>query len=256
MFERSLRSLLAGLSCIVLAQQPASLQQDPLQNKEIQAFDDQGRQLTVRIREAAPDPLDPDQEVYLYSIDYKTPTGTWENLCRPDAQGIAKAVVLQGSWDSQGNYHANPTQVSLSCTNGALGKCVRFGYQPWKEKNGVPLRDYHQACFRLVRADYCGDGVGHTKDGTPINIYDRLQIQTPDPAPEMSFEAVWGPEGAICINHVRWPEDLDYVQQQCPRRLAVNQSQSCQSSDQAQQNHPGGILFNDSVAKPGSQVQP
>ena len=41
---------------------------------------------------------------------------------------------------------------TLTCATGAQGKCVRFGYKPWKTlSNGVVLADYHQACVRLVR---------------------------------------------------------------------------------------------------------
>ena len=37
---------------------------------------------------------------------------------------------------------------------------------------------FHQACTRLVRADYCGNGVYHTATGTSIDVYDSLNIQT------------------------------------------------------------------------------
>jgi ADYC domain-containing protein len=47
---------------------------------------------------------------------------------------------------------------------------VRFGYKPWREAAGKPRWDYHQACVRMVRADYAGDGIGHTRDGTLIDL--------------------------------------------------------------------------------------
>src|SRR6202162_534078 len=38
------------------------------------------------------------------------------------------------------------------------GKCVRYGYHPWEQApDGRPMRDYYDACVRMVRADYCGD---------------------------------------------------------------------------------------------------
>jgi hypothetical protein len=45
---------------------------------------------------------------------------------------------------------------------------------------------------------YGGDGVGHTRDGTVIDPFDRLGIQRPEPDPRgraLEFEAAWGPDG-------------------------------------------------------------
>ena len=38
----------------------------------------------------------------------------------------------------------------------------------------MSLASYHQACTRMARADYCGDGTSHTQDGTWIEYYDKL----------------------------------------------------------------------------------
>ncbi|HLO84759.1 MAG TPA: ADYC domain-containing protein [Nostocaceae cyanobacterium] len=226
------------------------LTQDNLQATEIVGFDDLGRKLTFQIRGAEVDPKDPEKEIYLYTVFYKDNNQQWQNLCKGDATYPARAIVLQGSWDSTGAYNANDQLVTFSCANGALGKCVRFGYKPWKTEQGKSLRDYHQACVRMVRADYCGDGVGHTKNGTPINLYDFAGIQKSDPAPNMQFEAAWSGNGAQCINHVRWPEGLDYVKRVCPQRLAVPGAKNqCATAQQARQNFPQALLFNDSIVR-------
>ena len=34
--------------------------------------------------------------------------------------------------------------------------------------------DWYNACIRLLRADYCGDGRPFTRDGTLVDIYDHL----------------------------------------------------------------------------------
>jgi ADYC domain len=73
------------------------------------------------------------------------------------------------------------------------------------------LWDYHQACVRALRADYGGDGAGHTRDGTLVDISDRLGIQPPEsdpPGAALEFEAAWGPDGAVCIRRTRIPEVL------------------------------------------------
>ena len=69
-----------------------------------------------------------------------------------------------------------------------------------------------------VRADYCGDGVGHTRNGMPIDIFDRIGIQREEPGPKMSLEAAWGPEGAVCVHHARLGKpDLAALVALCPR---------------------------------------
>ena len=96
----------------------------------------------------------------------------------------------------------------LACTSGALGKCVRFGYPPWALAGGMSLRDVYNACIRMVRADYCGNGTPYTKDGQQIDLYDVHGIQTPENDPTMDFEAGWTPAGAACVRHVRVKENI------------------------------------------------
>ncbi len=93
----------------------------------------------------------------------------------------------------------------------------RFQYKPWKyvyettSLTGTPshyqtLDTFHQACVRMVRGDYCGDGVAHTVDGTPIDVYDHLGIQTQTQGigGNFQFEAGWTPHGADCISVTRY----------------------------------------------------
>jgi hypothetical protein len=103
---------------------------------------------------------------------------------------------------------------------GAIGKCVRAGYKPWKMMpDGRPGRDYHQACTRLIRADYCGDGISHTRDGVRIEIIDRIG-QAEEPGSDLAFEAGWTPQGASCVARARLGGSLGLVAAQCPARLA------------------------------------
>lgn len=130
-----------------------------------------------QIREAELDPQDPDQEIYLYTVLYKkSPDSQWQNLCKSDGDNLTKAILLSGEWDKTGK-HIDNQEVTIACINGVLAKCVRWGYKPWKTIEAISLRDYHQACTRMARADYCGNGISHTKDGTIIDLYDRLGIQ-------------------------------------------------------------------------------
>lgn len=224
-----------------LAESITPLTQQDFQNSEIEGFNDQGQALKFQIRKVEIDPKDPQHEVHLYTVFFQNNQHHWQNLCNADAQYPAKAIALPGSWDNSGTYRPRENQVTFSCLNGAIAKCVQFGYKPWKTVNGRSLEDYHQACVRMVRADYCGDGTAHTKDGTIINLYDRLNIQKRDAVAGMSFEAAWGIDGAQSIHHTRYPEDLAYVQRVCPNRLAANQATSGSKS------FPPALLFNDSA---------
>ena len=178
-----------------------------------------GRDLKLKIDRVDLDRQDPEREIYLYTILYRDRVSEqWQNYCQPDRDNVAKAIPLSGSWDRTGKHHENG-RITFACTNGVLAKCVRFGYKPWTTVQGRSLRDFHQACTRMVRADYCGNGRAHTKDGTAIDIYDRLSIQTRTPQSGMILEAAWSPDGAVFIDRTRWPESLAQIEQECPDRL-------------------------------------
>jgi hypothetical protein len=171
--------------------------------------DAQGRRQSIRIDAVEPDPADPDHDIQLYSLSVQDPSdGSWSTLCEPGPDGVDKAFPLSGRWTEDGRHLPDDHAFALICTGGAVGKCVRWGYKPWRNAaNGESLWDYHQACVRMVRADYGGDGIGHTRDDTPVDIFDRLGLLKPAPDPQgLSFEAAWGPNGAICIRKPRLRE--------------------------------------------------
>ncbi len=162
----------------------------------------------LRIDFVEPDPKDPGGEVMLYGLSEEDPeSGAWRNACLPDPDGRRLGFPLAGAFTADGRYQPAPGKLLITCTGGAEGKCVRFGYQPWGHTpDGALLAPYYQACVRMVRADYCGDGVGHTRNGTPIDLFDRIGVQRDEPAEGMTLEAAWGPEGAVCVSHTRLPD--------------------------------------------------
>ena len=91
--------------------------------------------------------------------------------------------------------------MTFACQGYALYKCVALGYAPWVNFDGQSLADYHQACTRMIRADYCGDGRSWTKDGTWINLYDNISLQQDEA--DWAMEAEWTPLGARCLSHQR-----------------------------------------------------
>jgi ADYC domain-containing protein len=198
------------------------------------------------IESVAPDPMDPDHEVLLYHVFAVDPaTQQKEELCGPNAQGERWAFPVRGRWDIEGR-HITDAGYTLTCSDGAQGKCVRFGYKPWKTlANGVRLDTYHQACIRLVRADYCG-GHGTTRDGMLIDIYDTIGIQELDPQSEAAgvrFEAAWSPAGAVCVAHTRVPENitLDQLAKECPRLVGRLGEEAC--TEERARHLPAPVLL-------------
>lgn len=104
------------------------------------------------------------------------------------------------------------------------------------------------ATTRMMRADYCGDNEPHTRNGTLIDLFDDAGIQKPEQE-ELVFEAGWGPQGAVCVNHVRIPEifSLKQLIESCPRLAEVAHGPTCTEETARRQ---GAILFNRSAVAP------
>jgi hypothetical protein len=223
-----------------------------LKGAQLNAVDEQGKKLNFEIKDVELDPKDPEKETYLYTVFYvDSANSQGKNLCTPDAENVAKAIPLTGSWDETGAHTESSDIITFGCTSGVLAKCVRMGYKPWKTVKGTSLRDYHQACTRMARADYCGNGKSHTRDGTPINIYDELGIQKKTPNTGMVFEAAWSPEGATFINRPRWFETLSEIRQECPDKLKgrINEGGDGVTSEKVKQKWSNSLLFNDSLVR-------
>jgi hypothetical protein len=110
--------------------------------------------------------------------------------------------------------------VQLVCTSGAIGKCIRWGYPPARKA-------LHEACIRMVRADYGGDGATATRDGTMISFCDRAGVHR-CPATAPALEAIWAPLGAVCVARPRI-EALATLKQLAARypRLAGHLGSAC-----------------------------
>jgi hypothetical protein len=179
-------------------------------------------------------------DVLLYTVSASVAGGSgFQPLCGSDGGGApVQAIPLHGSWDASagtatGGAHVDDaTTITFACEGYALAKCVDFGYAPWRtvsECNGTSscanrsLASFHQACTRLLRADYCGDGTSTTRDGTQVDLWDDFAIQTDD-APTWSLEAEWSPDGAVCVDETRWAKLTDgsdvatYVRNHCSGR--------------------------------------
>ncbi|MBC8071058.1 MAG: hypothetical protein IAG13_22225 [Deltaproteobacteria bacterium] len=143
------------------------------------------------------------------------------NVCGDGGRG----VFVAGGWDARGAHADDTDVVTFSCEDGVIAKCVGWGYSPWDTDAQT-----HQGCTRMARADYCGDGVSWTLDGTIVDLYDRLGVQQMTPDSRFRFEAAWGPDGAICASRTRYEivDDGDVVLPPCLAALP-----ECESLDDA-----------------------
>ncbi len=161
---------------------------------------------------------------FLYTLEQNVDgSGAWQAACAADTDGRHAAIPLAAIWDNHGNRVASSSLFTFGCTTGVVAKCYRWGYRPWVTGYG-DLATVHWICTRAARADYCGNGESHTRDGTLINIWDNLPapgpIQAQGHTPTgMLFEAGWSTGGAVCLSHARWLLGGPVIAVGCPDRL-------------------------------------
>jgi hypothetical protein len=196
-----------------------------------------GRVADVRIDRIVTDPGRFEGDVVLYDLSVAAEDGTWTPVCPAEPDGLPHAV-LQPRPDGA---------ITILCTAGAAGKCIRLGYRPWAEQGGVPLAPYWNACIHMIRADYCGDNRPTTRDGMLINLYDSLGIQSrvmpPETGGDFPFEAAWDAEGVLCVAHPRVPQNisLEALAADC-LRLAAHLGAACTEEAASRLGRP--LLFN------------
>jgi hypothetical protein len=168
-----------------------------------------GAAVELRVASIAQEPA-PDDDVWTYQVQFQDSSGTWTPLCH-DANGAAVAAIpLAGRWNygrgvpGGGAHVDDPAAFTFACKGlGAIAKCAfPIGYKPWKTVNGVSLAPYHEACVRMLRADYCGDGTPWTQNGRRIDVYDGAGVQHMS-RPLWFFEAEWREGGAACVSKER-----------------------------------------------------
>lgn len=173
----------------------------------------------------------------LYRLSVRQPDGGSVELCKPDPDRRRAAFAFP---DGKGGFN-------LTCTSGAEGKCILFGYRSWQKRSNAPMSDLLKACIHMLRADYGGDSHPWTKDGTAVNLYDRFDIQKPGKAIGMAFEAAWGPDGAICVAHPRIADNvtLEELGARYPHLKGRLGPQAC--TEAAMRADPRALIFNESA---------
>ncbi|HET7506430.1 MAG TPA: ADYC domain-containing protein [Kofleriaceae bacterium] len=190
-------------------------------------------QVEYRITAIAPETSSNDPthtgHTFLYTLEQLVAeTGSWQPACDADADGRRVALPLAATFDEHGDRIVSSSLFTFGCTTGAIAKCYRWGYRPWVTGFG-DLAAMHWTCTRLARADYCGIGRPHTRQGTTIDVWDNLPAPGPIqrhegllglPPVGMLFEAGWNTGGAVCLSRTRWLlGDGLIIAELCPDRL-------------------------------------
>ncbi|HET9622404.1 MAG TPA: ADYC domain-containing protein [Kofleriaceae bacterium] len=158
---------------------------------------------TLKLRvDAAAQGTVPNAELWFYNVSYQTSSG-WSPVCGVDASNKpVQAVAVAGVWGPVAAdataYTASTAQFTLACRAKTIAKCVELGYKTYKS-----LAPQLQACVRMLRADYCGNGTTYTVDGTTLNLYDNAGVQADTEA--WLPEAEWNAAGAVCVNNKNNP---------------------------------------------------
>jgi hypothetical protein len=121
------------------------------------------------------------------------------------------AIFFEGDSYDPGKKRVTKTKQSdgwfnIACAGAAPAKMHLLRHttagSDAKHKTSTAQRT---AMLKMLTADYCGDGRAWTADGTPLDYADaRAWYATPDFQPGAvhpdAVEAVWGQEGALCLN--------------------------------------------------------
>lgn len=189
----------------------------------------------VTIESVEEDPLAVGGRVLLHHFVTRDTGGKVVDLCLPDAEGKGLGFPVP---DGRGGF-------DLTCTSGAIAKCIRWGYRPWEERPvGPPLKSLHRACVYMVRADYGGDGSTSTRDGMEVYVCDRFGVRPCAKDAPLTFEAAWGASGATCVAHPRVPDhvSLGELARRYPSLRGGLGPASC-TAENADRN-PAALLFN------------
>lgn len=161
-----------------------------------------------------------------YVTEFSADGRQWDAYCPHEYAGVAQGEIISfvaepmipvggAKWDgSNGDRIEDSTALSLSCAHDAIGGCITWDYVPWQtvtyRGSTVSLVNHHQACTRLKRADFCGNGVPHTtlnegvKKHTPIQVWDSVGLYGSDPQTRATMEGYWDVNGATCLNADRF----------------------------------------------------
>ena len=142
-----------------------------------------------------------------YTFQTYDDEGQVSYLCDADAVGSHAAALIKDVTIDPFTADMAPRKHTayVACVSGAVGKAITWGYRPWERS----LPEF-AAAVRVVRADYCFDGMSWTENGTAMQVKDRWHINTFLSAAPPT-EVVWTKTGIACLTQ---PRALTYSPEQ------------------------------------------
>ncbi len=134
-----------------------------------------------------------------YTLQTHDDDGELMFVCDADLMGShAAAVIKDVTIDPDtADMAVRKNTVYVACVSGAVGKAITWGYRPWERS----LAEF-SAAVRMVRADYCFDGMSWTEAGTAMQVKDRWNVNTFLSAAPPT-EVVWTKTGIACLTQPR-----------------------------------------------------
>ncbi len=172
---------------------------------QVNLVDDQGVVLPRKLWIAEVDVISAKEARYTFQTH--DDNGEVVYLCEADALGSHSAAVIKDVTIDPFTADMAPRRETayFACVSGAVGKAVTWGYRPWERT----LAEFATA-VRVVRADYCFDGMSWTTPGTALQLKDRWNINTFLSAAAPT-EVVWTRAGIACLTQ---PRALSYSAEQ------------------------------------------
>lgn len=146
-----------------------------------------------------------------YALAYFDPElGDFVNVCPDASPGDTIVTVLRDVV-----YDDSPDMVvdqlgwmTWACMGNAAAKMKLMSYGRYTNfDQGYPATEaQRRATIRMLTADYCGQGVSFTAQGTLLDWQNAIGTVTPEHDPDPSWEnveAIWDEDGALCLSTPR-----------------------------------------------------
>jgi hypothetical protein len=115
---------------------------------------------------------------------------------------------------------------NISCAGATLAK-LRLTHNTVHTLGKLPSWEERQATLKMFSADYCGTGEAFTVPGQSLAWQGGAMTGYYDGATIASFEARWGPDGAICLSDPRMNHPNTSLGRQLQKTFLENLPKSC-----------------------------
>jgi hypothetical protein len=167
-------------------------------------------------------------ESYTFETD-ATLSGNREPLCDPSTDPLfpgaqtLDAAVFEGSIYDQETLTATQTSMgtyawfNIACVGTTTLKTLVTRHARASVPGGAIPLAFEQAVVDAYTGNYCGDGRSFTVNGVPLKIREGLGLVPKNHGASykdgaaVTIEAVWGGDGAVCMNTSRRLERIEGI---------------------------------------------